>query len=138
MSKLENTHWTVIAELTGIVNESGHYVPAGLHRCQMCQTYNDPRRISVGLPEYRGFSICVDCGAEYLLPLLLELFTKEELFGVDQEGGYLTKYPRNPYAKKEKIPLTERPFEKIKARIEATEPGTSQEDRPIEETQQGG
>lgn len=96
MIPLTTTHWTDIAENTGS-NSKGRYVPAGQHRCQMCHTYDDPRMFNVRIPNHNGFHICVTCGRDYLLPLLLQFFTLEQLEG---EDGYLSKYPKNPYEKK--------------------------------------
>ena len=141
--QLKTTPWRDIADNTG-AQSKGRYVPAGQHRCQMCYTYDDPRSVSIRLPNHNGFHICVTCGKDYLLPLLLQFFTLEELEGTADREGYLTMYPKNPYEKKEGDPPPQLPANHPKVlqeRLNASEqsggesPSSSQELSDYSESQ---
>jgi hypothetical protein len=107
------TDWRIIAEKTGKENELGHYVPAGMHECGLCNSYDDPRRILIGLPN-KYLSICLTCARPYMDALLSRFLDDELIDPLVIER--LENYPVNPYRKDAPPPV--RPFEKIKESIE--------------------
>lgn len=109
------TDWRIIAEKTGKENELGHYVPAGMHECQLCNTYDDPRRVGIGLP-FKNLSICLTCARPYL-DVLIGRFLDDGIIGAEIIER-LEAYPVNPYKKDPDAPPPVRPFEKIRESIE--------------------
>jgi hypothetical protein len=89
------THWTAMKEETGKVNHLGHYVPAGLHKCQLCQTYDDPRRVRIQLENGRSFNLCWTCASPYLEELLSIVFDPEEINPNNDQSALA--YPKNPH-----------------------------------------